>query len=218
MAGATVVDQLDDNNKFIRKHGTQFMAIGDENADIPEDFFEEVTANGFVRTLPSVLPSGYRNMGYITTDGIAEGRDVGSNDVTMVQDIEPARSDIDSLTRTLAVNFGESNSWTKALAHGLPVAEWPTVKSSRYTFHDGERSDFPYYRILIFTQDGVGDNAVFRVEFAYRAKVTDIAGRTLNRTDVEATGRTFTCYKDDAVGRSYTEDSAPALRAALPAI
>lgn len=210
MAGATVADQLSDNNSFVRKHGTQLMAIADYDVEVPDSFWERTTTNGVIQTLPAILPEGFKNLGYITTDGISEERDVSSSDVNMVQDLDPVRSDIDGLGRTLQVTFGEVNSWTKALAHNLPVAEWPTKKSSSYAFYDGEISEFPYYRILILTQDGRGDGAVYRVEFAYRAKVTDIGGRTLNRTDIESTQRTFTCYKDAIEGRSYATESEPA--------
>ena len=214
--GATVADQLDDRNSLIRKHGTQLMAIADYETPVPSAFWstDTTTTPGKVLTLPAVLPEGFRNLGYITTDGISESRDVGSSDLNMVQDIEPVRSDIDSLTRTLQVTFGESSSWTKALAHNKPVRDWPATRSSSFEFYDGEESEFPYYRILILTQDGVGAGAVYRVEFAYRAKVTDMGDRTLNRTDAEMTQRTFTCYKDEVVGRSYATLSEPAVKLA----
>lgn len=212
--GATVADQLVDNNSQIRKHGTQLMAIADGSAAVPSSFWsiDTTTRAGKTLVLPNLLPAGYVNMGYITTDGISESRDVGSSDLNMVQDIEPVRSDIETLTRTLQVTFGESSSWTKALAHNIPVKDWPATKSSSFAYHDGAVNEFPYYRILILTQDGVGDAAVYRVEFAYRAKITDMGDRTLNRTDAETTQRTFTCYRDEVVGKSYSELSEPAVR------
>lgn len=215
MAGATVADQLDDNNVFVRKHGTQFMAIADFSVAPPEQdeffVFDTTTTPGFRRALPIVLPAAYKNMGYITTDGIGESRSLSTSNTDMVQDIEPVRTDVDSNVRTLQVTFGEVNSWTKALASGLPVNEWPAVKSSSWGYADGRRTQFPDYRILIFTQDKVGDQAVYRIEYAYKATVTDMGDRTLNRSDIEGTQRTFTCFKDPEVGDSYWQQSEPAL-------
>ncbi|WP_146244940.1 hypothetical protein [Curtobacterium sp. MCBD17_028] len=201
-----VASQLANDNRFIRKHGTQIFAIADYSAAVPEDWFGAPDATTGV-ILPIALPEGYFNMGYITTDGIKDANNVSASAVNMVQDLDPVRNDIDGMTKTLDVTFGESNAWTRALAHGIPVADWPASKTVGYEYHDGDKADFPFYRGLILTQDGVGSSRFYRVEFAYRMQVTDIADRTLNRTDVEATGRTFTCLRDPEVGRSYTEAS-----------
>jgi hypothetical protein len=205
MTTATVADQLSDNNLLIRKHGTQLMAIADYVTPVPDAWFGAAGSDGV--TLPNTLPVGYFNMGYITTDGIGVSDSVSASTVAMVQDIEPVRSDIDSIAKTLKVVFGEASSWTHSLASGLPCSQWPEDKTGAYEVHYGDKSAFPYYRIFILTQDGIGADAVYRVEYAYRAMVTDIADRTLNRTDAETIGRTFTCFRDPAVGRSYTTAS-----------
>jgi hypothetical protein len=204
----TVADMLADDNRLIRKHGTQFLAIA--------DFSDPIPATWFTAGLPTALPAAYRNMGYISTDGVQESNDIGASDVNAVQDLDPVRSDVDSRSKTLQVTFLEASGYTMGLAHWLPVDEWPTDKTAAWEFHDGERTDAPYYRLALFTQDGVGDDAVYRVEFAYRAKVTDMGDRTLNRTDAESLQFTFTCYKDPVVGRTTTKASTAAVAAVTP--
>lgn len=193
-----VASRLNDNNRNVRKWGTQLLAIADYSTPIPEKFFNEDGT-------PADFGDAFKVMGYITTDGITNSQDSDTSDTNMVQDIEPVRSDISSKTRTLQVTFGEMNAWVKALAHGLPVSAWPADKDGDWEYEDGELADNPYYRLLILAQDGVGSEARYRVEFAYRAKVSDYGDRTMNREDAEGEDRTFTCFKDPAVNKSYYE-------------
>ena len=51
------------------------------------------------------------------------------------------------------------NAWVKALAHGLPVSQWPENKDEGFEFTDGKTTEFPYYRLIWIGQDGVGDAA-----------------------------------------------------------
>lgn len=205
MVGTTVTAALSDDSRLVRKHGTQILALADYSTPVPTDWFAAADADGVV--LPNALPVGYFNMGYITTDGIVMSSDVSSSTVNMVQENTAVRSDIETITDSLAVTFGEASGWTMALAHGLPCSQWPTDKTKAYEYHSGVITEFPYYRGLVLTQDGVGKDAFYRVEFAYRMQVSDIGDRTLNRSDAEGVDRTFVCLKDPVVGRSKTTAS-----------
>lgn len=205
MVGTTVTAALSDDNRLIRKHGTQILALADYATPVPTGWFAAPDANGLV--LPNALPTGYFNMGFITTDGIVMSSDVSQSTVNMVQELSVVRSDIDSITESLAVTFGEASAWTMALAHGLPCSAWPTDKTKAYEFHSGVVSEFPYYRGLVLTQDGTGTDAFYRVEFAYRMQVSDMGDRTLNRTDAEGIDRTFTLLKDPITNKVKTTAS-----------
>ena len=61
-----VVDQMVNDNRNIHKWRRVILAIADYSATVPETFFG---TDG----LPIALPAGYKNMGYITTDGISHG-------------------------------------------------------------------------------------------------------------------------------------------------
>lgn len=79
----------------------------------------------------------------------------------------------------------------------------------------------PYYRLLTIAQDGVGDDATYRIQAGYRCKVTDQGDQTLNRSDSEVEDTTFGFYKDPDSGKTFTEAQSKAkkttARSAAPA-
>ena len=90
-------------------------------------------------------------------------RGIESADTSAVQDLEPVRSDITGRTRTLQLTFLEMNAWVKALAHGLPVSQWPENKDEGFEFTDEKTTEFPYYRLIWIGQAGVRSGSVLRV-------------------------------------------------------
>lgn len=195
-----VTDNLQTDNRLVTKHGNQLLAIMDYSTPPLATLFTEAGE-------PTALPTTARQMGYITTDGVKQGNDVSSNDLNMVQDLDPVRSDIESVARTIGVTFGEASSWVNALLHGLPVSEWPEKKTDAWDFEFGEVADPPFYRLLFLSQDGIGDQIRYRVEQAYRVKVTNLGERTLNRADAEQFEFTFGLYKDPATNKTLRRAS-----------
>lgn len=193
-----VVDQMVNDNRNVHKWRRVILALADYGTEVPEALFG---TDG----KPIALPTGYKNMGYITTDGISHSYDVSNDDTEMLQDQEPVRSDVTSRGHTFQVAFGETNGWTKGLAFGKPVSEWPADKNAAWIYDEDPDSGDSYYRALTLAQDGVGANAVYRIEAAYRIKVTDMDDRAINKSDVEEVNRTFTIYRDPVIGKSYTE-------------
>lgn len=185
------------NNKRVRKWGRMLLAIADDTTAIPSEFFGE-------DHLPIALPAGYKDMGFISTDGITETDSLTSEGTTMLQSLEEVRNDLTGRVQTLALAFGESNAWTNALAHGRPVSEWAEDRDAPWIFDDGELSDWPYYRLFLIGQDGVGPSAIYKVEFAYSAKITAKTDRVKNRSTPETIGFTFGLYKDPVVDKSFT--------------
>lgn len=199
-----VEDQLDDDNLLTLKHGTQMLAIADYSADVPDAWFID---DGTGLMLPGVLPAAYKNLGYITTDGLVFSTAVTSDDVMAVQDTSPIRSDRSAETETFKVTLLEAgNAYVQALRNNLPVASWPATKNAGFEYHRGATTATNYFRAYVLTQDGSvdGGNAVFTSIFCYRVSVTDYDDTTLNRTDAEGVSFTFTAYRDPAVKRSIT--------------
>jgi hypothetical protein len=210
-----VVDQMDLDNRAVRKHGTQILAIADLSVAAPDTFFENVLDGGgvVIGEIPKVLPAGFRSLGLITTDGIQESTSVSTSSVQSAQSTSNTRTDTDSETTTVQVSLQEMNGWVKAFANDLPVSEWPVDKDAAWRFKTGKRPEKPNYRLYILTQDGIGRDAVYRVEFAFNARVSDKGDRSLNRADEERVQRTLELFPDPKTG--FIKDEAQtALRTA----
>ena len=186
---------VNDNN--VRKWGTQLFFLMDPAATVPTEWF------GSTDHLP-ILPPGAIDLGYITTDGIGNEDSVSSEPTQMLQSLEPVRIDLTGIEKSLTVAFGEDNALVQALWHGVPFEDFPTERDKPWIFDDGEVSQYPYYRLGWIGQDGVGSQARYRVEFAYRAQVTAKESRSANRSDAETYGFTFGLFKDPVLKKSFT--------------
>lgn len=192
-----VQEQLIKNEENVRKWGTIILALMSPDSTVPTEWF------GALDHLP-ILPVGAKQLGLITTDGIGREDSISSENTTMLQTLEPVRTDLTGIEKTLTVACGEDNAFVQALHHGVPFEDFPTTSGDPWVFDDGEIADYPYYRLLMLAQDGVGAQARYRVEYAYRAKVTAKTARTLNRTDPETYGFTFGLFKDAELKKSTT--------------
>jgi hypothetical protein len=180
----------------VRKWRRMLLALADESEAVPAAFFT-------AEFLPLVMPAAFKQLGFVTTDGATVADAVASESTTMLQSLTPVRRDLTGREQSVTVVLGEQNAWVNALAHGLPVADWPTDKDGPWLFDDGEITDWPFYRLLLIGQDGVGAKAIYRVEFGYKAGITAKTDRSMGQA-AETTGVTFGLFLDDTVGLSLT--------------
>lgn len=180
----------------VRKWGTQLAFIQAPDAPVPATFIDATTHE-------PVLPDDALQLGYITTDGISQEDSVSVENTPMLQSLEPVRYDLTGIEKTLTVAFGEDNAFVQALWHAVPFEEFPAEAYGPWRFSDGEITEYPWFRFGVIMQDGVGAQARYRFEYAYRAIVTAKTARTLNRSDAESFGFTFGLAKDPTVKRSF---------------
>jgi hypothetical protein len=208
------------DNRQIRKHALQIIALADASVTAPTDFFTTADASASPPTLGGellALPTGFYDGGYITTDGGTISRDISTADVNSVQTAEFTRSDIETDQSTFQVVFQETSNVTWALQFNEEFANMP-AKGERLDFHRDRSGVQPRRRLLILTQDGVGDQAVYRVEFGPNVQITDTDDRSLQRSDEEQNSFTFTPYFDrnyvytDAAGKQVNGTSWRALQ------
>lgn len=189
---------LEVDNSLVRKWGRVLVAVQDYSEPVPTEFFSETTGE-------PILPATAKQLGFITTDGVTLGKAITSEETTMLQWLEPVRSDLTGITKTLACAFGEaSNAYVHAVYNGVQVADFPASADGAFIFDGGEMAVFPYYRVWLIAADGVGDQTRYRIEYGYRAKVTSVTDRTLARANPETLGFTFGFYKDPVVGKDTT--------------
>ncbi|WNM27553.1 hypothetical protein RN607_00705 [Demequina capsici] len=185
---------VDEEN--VRKWPTQLFYLQAPDAAIPTEF---ISATDYM----PILPADAIQLGFITTDGVSVDESLSSEDTQMLQSLEPVRSDLTGIARTLTIAFGEDNAYVQALWHGVDFASFPTDPAAPWVFEDGAATQFPYYRAGLIMSDGVGSSARYRHEYGYRVTVNSKDTRTLNRSDPETFGVTFSLLKDPTVGKSY---------------
>ncbi len=69
----------------------------------------------------------------------------------------------------------------------------PADRDGAWDFTDEGISDFPYYLAMMIAKDGVGDQTVYRVEAAYKMKVTAKTDRTVARRTGSSSGSRSAC-------------------------
>lgn len=202
------------NENAIRKWGKQLLAIADYDTAAPSSFFGG-------DTLPIALPTGHKDLGFLTTDGITVADSLSTEATQMLQSLEAVRNDVTGREQSLTGVFGEANAWVNAMYHGLQVADWPADRDGPWEFTDVGITDTPYYRILLYGQDGVGSQAVYRVEYAFKAKITAKTDRALQRSGEESFGFTWTLFRDPLLDKTlYRGQNGPGMGSAtaLPTI
>lgn len=196
---------LTKNESAVRKWGTQLLAIADYDAAAPSSFFGG-------DHLPLALPSGHLDLGFVTTDGVTVADSLSSESTSMLQSLEPVREDLTGRDQSMSVVFGEANAWVNALYHGLQVADFPADREGAWEYTDAGITDTPYYRVLLYGQDGVGSQAIYRVEYAYKAKVTSKTDRAMSRSASESYGFTFKLFRDSLLDKTlYRGQDGPGL-------
>lgn len=204
------------NESKVRKWGTKLLAIADWGGSdaIPADLFG-------VDHLPVALPAGFKELGLISTDGVVLADSLSTENTDADQSLEPVRTDLTGREQSMTATFLEANAWVNAISHGKQVSEFPADRDGAWDFTDEGISDFPYYLAMMIAKDGVGDQTVYRVEAAYKMKVTAKTDRTVARRTAEQFGFTFGLFRDKTLNKTYRRaEDGPSLHApsTLPVI
>lgn len=191
-----VSEMMKNDPGLIRKWGAKLLALQDYSAPVPTTYFD---TDG-----RPILPASAKILGSITTDGVNETTSVETEGLQIDQEIFAVRYDETGGEKTMVVTFSESSSaWVNAVFHGKQVADWPSSPRAPWIYDDGTPS-FPYYRFWLISQDGVGDQAFYRVEYGHRAKVNGFTDRTKARRTAEGVGVTFALTPDPVSGKTLT--------------
>jgi hypothetical protein len=193
----TVADQMLLDSSLVRKHQKIICAIADYSVPAPDTFFDE-------QGMPAALPTGFMQMGLITTDGLPLSSDVSTDDVDSVQTTNHTRSDVSSDVVSSQIVFQETSELTLALQYGVLFADMPE-RGTLVDFKRKASADQPLRRMYWLTQDRVGPDAFYRVIFQPMIQITDKDDRNLQRSDEEQHSFTFTPMFDNEYGTDMRE-------------
>ena len=150
------------------------------------------------------LPSGYDDLGWLTSDGMQFSRDVSTSEVTSFGSVSPTRTDITSDTTTMTVTAQETKLLTIGLATGADLsAITPAVNTGEVSIAKPTRPKSRHYRVLSLAVDQGDAGEIYLGRFLPRAKVTSYAEQSFGSGDDPITwGVTFTGEEDSTLGYS----------------
>lgn len=150
------------------------------------------------------LPSGYGDLGYLTGEGMAFGRDVSSSDITSFGSTTPTRSDITNDTTTVTVNCQETKLLTLGMATGISVAANSVdTTTGELILRKPPRPTSTYWQMLCLAVDLAEDGEVYIARFFPNVKPTSFPEQAFADGDNAITwGTTMTAYLDNELGFS----------------
>lgn len=185
-------------NELIRKGltGGVFIAPYTSAAITKTNLFDAATG-----ALTNPLPTGYRDLGFLSAAGASFARTAKATDIASWQSNSPTRTDVTSDVTTLTIAPQETNQSTLALFLGVdPTTITPGTNGA--TEVDRPAISIPrYWRVLVLAVDTGDFGEIVYARFMPRALVTAFAAQNLaNESNPIEFGVTVSSYLDSVLG------------------
>lgn len=186
--------------ELIRKglKGSVFMA------DLDADPIGDLTSGATPNITLAPLPTGYDDLGHLTTEGAAFAREVAQADINSWGSNTPTRTDITSDVSSLTVAMQETKLLTIGLGTGADLASLvPDPATGELRIDKPATPDAKSYRVLTVAVDLYQGEEIYIARFLPSAKVTNYAEQALGGSDDGiGWGVTFTGEEDSELGYS----------------
>ena len=190
--------------ELIRKSTDGSVFVAAATAATLDDLTESTgVAPNEIVTLKA-LPTGYDDLGWLTSDGAQFSRDVSTSDITSWGSVAPTRSDVTSDSTTLAVVAQETSLLSIGLATGADLsAIIAAAGTGEVKIAKPLRPSSRTYRVLSLAVDENEFGEIYLARFLPRGKVTGYAPQNHGGGDAAVEwGVTFTGEPDSALGYS----------------
>ena len=181
------------NDALIRKALSAAVFVAPQSVDDEIDALKDAT--GLL-----ALPTGYSDVGRITSDGITFPREVETSDTTSLGASQPTRRDIVSDVSSISFVMQESKRATFELYDGIDLAAVTPDANGNISYDRPDRPAQTYHRLLAMFKDGEGADAVYGAVWMPRALVTDRGERVWNSETEIQYSVTLTAFVDPTVG------------------
>ena len=150
------------------------------------------------------LPSGWDDLGLLTTDGASFAQDTTTSDVQSWGSVTPTRSDIVSDTTTLTVVAQETKARTIGIYTGLDAeGATPSATTGELSLPKPTRPAGSHHRLLSLAVDLSDAGEIYIARYLPKAKLTNRGEQAFGGGDDPISWSfTFTGEVDDAVGYS----------------
>ncbi|MEU4218126.1 hypothetical protein [Actinoplanes sp. NPDC026623] len=151
------------------------------------------------------LPSGWGDLGHLSTDAAAFARATETTKVRSFGSVESTREDVTSDEITMAINAQETKKQVIGLFTGADVAALrATAGSGEVAIAKPDRPKPRYYRVLGLFVDEVEAGEIYFGRYMPRSRITEFGDQNMGEGDDPIQyPMTFTGYKDSAVGFSH---------------
>lgn len=152
----------------------------------------------------TTLPANYRDLGYLTEDGVGFTRDVASSDVTSWGSVTPTRTDITSDTTTITAVAQETNIDSIGLATGKDMSTVTgAANSAEVAINKPARPTQRFYRLLTLAVDQGDSGDIYVARFFPRVKVTGFGDQAYGGGDSPIEWSvTLQAFEDSTLGYS----------------
>jgi hypothetical protein len=151
------------------------------------------------------LPTGYKDLGWISSDGASYGRTTEVSEVNSFGSVEATRSDTTRDTITMSVTCQETRLTTLGLYTGAATSSITSAATTgEVQIAKPSRPGFRHYRLLgLFVDDG--DNGeIWIARFMPRARVTEVGEQAFTDGDDPISYPvTFQGFEDSTLGYSH---------------
>jgi hypothetical protein len=156
------------------------------------------------KRLLSTLPTGYVDLGWLTTDGAQFAREVATSNITSWGSVSPTRSDVTSDTSTLTVVAQETKLITIGMATGADLEGIVGLADTgEVIVKKPARANSRSYRCLVLAVDENSFGEIYMGRYLPRAKVTGYSNQNFGGGDNAVEwGITLTGEEDSTLGYS----------------
>lgn len=193
-------DLQDLKRDLIRKTLNMSVFIADTAADAIDAATLFDATSGAIKT----LPTGYDDLGYLTTAGAAFARAITESNVTSAQSSTPTRTDTTEDTITLQVSCQETKLATIGLGIGADLTSLTPLASGALQVDKPLTPKSKEWRVLGIAEDDTNDGPVYICRFLPVGKVTNYDTQTMARGDDPLLWPvTFQGFPDDVLGTDH---------------
>lgn len=179
--------------------GSVFFAPITSTAITVSNLFDAVTGQLVA------LPTGYVDMGYLTTAGAKLSHAVKTSEIDSWGSNYPTRTDVTQNVATLVVESQETKLATVGLFTGQNTSSVTAAANGSFSIQPPANPSTTFYRVLMVSVDtsSLGEFVIAR--FFPNASITNLNDQVFANADAPTTwGVTFTAYVDQTLG--YPED------------
>ncbi|MFD9893326.1 hypothetical protein ACFWY9_28610 [Amycolatopsis sp. NPDC059027] len=147
------------------------------------------------------LPTGFKSVGWISSDGATESGDITTSEITGWGSATPLRIDVTEASATLQVSLLENSRLTRELYDSVDLSAKTVSTAGEVSYDIQAQPDVKYWRAIVISVDGTGPTRRYWATAYHKVNVTDRDDFVnANGDDPAARGVTLSASPDDVVG------------------